>query len=269
MATDPAQPVSVTDLLGRSKNRYIFLIGGGGKTTLMFALANSLCRDGQKVITTTSTKILYPSPETSPVIEIEENIDRLTPRVREQLRERPHVTVVSYHLAEEGKLCGFLAPELDRLHQARMADYIIVEADGAAGRSLKAHADYEPVVSHQADLVIAVVGIDCVGKPLTDEHVHRRRRYSQLLDRPEGTPITTEDIATLFFHPQGYMKAVGPQSEVTVFLSKVKTPADRTNAETLAEALRNHDTTARITRIAVGDLVGPAPFLNVLDDKQR
>ncbi|MCJ7654933.1 MAG: putative selenium-dependent hydroxylase accessory protein YqeC, partial [Dehalococcoidia bacterium] len=46
----------------------ISLVGGGGKTTLMFALARELALGSGCVITTTTTKILEPSPSETPLL---------------------------------------------------------------------------------------------------------------------------------------------------------------------------------------------------------
>ncbi|MCP4592185.1 MAG: putative selenium-dependent hydroxylase accessory protein YqeC [bacterium] len=281
MSPLPPLTDSVTGLLGHAENRYVFLIGGGGKTTLMFALARSLCRTGNTVVTTTSTRILRPSPEDSPAVVVDQDLARLVPLLRDRLRDAAHVTAARTALADGEKLSGFSADELDRLHEARVADYLLVEADGAAGRSLKAHHEHEPVVSPRADLVIAVIGIDCLAKPMTDEHVHRASRFGGLLGCELGAPITVDDIARILFAPRGYLHTVGPQTEVAVFISKVKSSEDRRNAERLAGALclsptpgrdgapagalQDRDDAGRITRIAVGDLVGSSAFLEILN----
>ncbi len=255
VAADPLQTRLVTRLLGDAEQRYIFLIGGGGKTTLMFALAGWLCDNGRTVITTTSTKILHPPREVSPAVVIEADIRRLIPRAREALADAAHVTMARARVAgHDNKLRGFTELDLDRLRDAGVADCILVEADGAAGRSLKAHGDHEPVVSPGADLVIAVIGVDCIGKPLNDEHVHRPARCAEILGCAEGTPITANDIATLFYHLQGYLKTVGPRTEVAVFISKVKSAIDRENADLLAKTLRAADRDGCVARIVIGDL---------------
>jgi len=267
VCTQPPLARSVADILGHAQNRYVFLIGGGGKTTLMFALARSLCRKGHTVVTTTSTKILRPPPETSPAVVVDKDIALLIPRLRDRLGDAGHVTAARTSLADGEKLSGFSADELDELYEARVADYVLVEADGAAGRSLKAHQEHEPVISGRADLVIAVIGIDCLGKPMNDEHVHRARHLGEFLGCEPGVRITVDDVAGIFFHPRGYLKAVGPETEVAVFVSKVKSVADRENVELLAHVLHEGDGAGRIARIAVGDLVGRSASLEVLSDR--
>ncbi|MFH1130738.1 MAG: selenium cofactor biosynthesis protein YqeC, partial [Pseudomonadota bacterium] len=151
---------NAADIFGLDNKHYIFLIGGGGKTSLMFLLARQLAEKGRSVITTTSTKIIYPTEEQSTQVIVSQELTGLLEELHTKISHSSHVTAGKTLLKEQNKLSGFSAEELDVLFEANIADYIIVEADGAAGCSLKAHNEYEPVVSPKADLVIAVIGID-------------------------------------------------------------------------------------------------------------
>ena len=55
----------------------VSLVGAGGKTTLMFALARELAAPQKLVITTTTTKIFYPSPSDTPYVLVSENEDEI------------------------------------------------------------------------------------------------------------------------------------------------------------------------------------------------
>ena len=52
---------SLKEAFGIGPGEIVSLVGGGGKTTLMFALAQELTSGGQSVITTTTTRIFEPS----------------------------------------------------------------------------------------------------------------------------------------------------------------------------------------------------------------
>jgi probable selenium-dependent hydroxylase accessory protein YqeC len=257
----PLPPAALDDAFALATHSYIFLIGGGGKTTLMFTLAHHLSRAGHTVISTTSTRILYPSPQDAARVIIEADPARAATQLRSELPEARHIALAKTLCNADRKLCGHAADELDALRQAHVAHYILVEADGAAGRSLKAHADHEPVISTQADLVIAVIGTDCIGHPLDDAHVHRAARFAQLLNRAIGAPLAPDDVAAIFFHPLGYLKAVPPAADLIVLLSKAGVAAQRANAPQLATALRAADHDKRIARIVLGELAGPHPFV--------
>ncbi|MBF0104524.1 MAG: putative selenium-dependent hydroxylase accessory protein YqeC, partial [Deltaproteobacteria bacterium] len=144
--------------------------------------------------------------------------------------------------------------QVGNLQDARIADYIICEADGAKGRSLKAHADHEPVVSHQADLVVAVIGIDCIGKPATEEHVHRSGLFCERVGIHPGSPISIKNIADIFFHPEGYLKNTGLRSEVVIFINKVLSATERQQAEHLALALKKRAQAGRVKAVVVSNL---------------
>lgn len=249
------------DAFALANHRYVFLIGGGGKTTLMFTLARQVAAAGRTVISTTSTKIMYPRPEDAACVLIEHDPARIMTRLQRELSAARHVVLGRTLSQPDRKLHGFSADELDYLRNACVADYLLVEADGSAGRSLKAHAEYEPVISRHADLVVAIIGSDCVGCPLDDEHVHRAGRFGQLLNRALGTAISAEDVAAIFFHPEGYLQAVPSQAEVVVLISKARDAARRANAKRLVAALRAADQNRRITRVLIGELAGASPFL--------
>jgi probable selenium-dependent hydroxylase accessory protein YqeC len=249
-------PSQFLEAFALERHRYVYLIGGGGKTSLMYTLARVLGSTGHSVITTTSTRICYPQPMESDRAVVAPFDADLVDRLRVELANRRHITVAPSLLPGEQKLCGFNPDDLDALALARVADYVLVEADGAAGRSLKTHRDYEPVLSGHADLVIIVIGVDCLGQPMNDLHVHRAALLCERLGRPPESLITPDDVAAIVFHREGYLQRVGRDSAVAVFLSKVVTPAAESQAREVAEALQRLDREHRISAVVGGDVRG-------------
>ncbi len=181
--------------------RDIWLIGAGGKTTLMFKLAAAWAARQERVICTTTTRILPPTREQC----LDVRTDSLAPLVAD-LRDRPApVTTVASRI-RGGKCIGFSAEEALSLQTE--ADHLVVEADGSAGRPVKAHAPYEPVVGPTASCVVAVVGSWCVGAPLDAQHVHRPELFSALTGSPLGAIITAEDVANVVLHEEGWLRTV-------------------------------------------------------------
>ncbi len=247
------QPSTILDAFALRGRRYVYLMGGGGKTSLMFALARALVGEGRTVITTTSTKIRSPEHAESARVMIEPDIAALVDGLRREIAAFRHVTVAARRLETEAKLGGFTAGELDALAVAGIADCLLVEADGAAGRSLKAHAEHEPVLSAHAELVIAVVGVDCLGLPMTDEFVHRAALFRERLGRPPGAAITADDVAAILFHREGYLARIANGPAVLVFLSKAASGQAVRDARGLVSALRERDREHRIAGIVIGD----------------
>ena len=126
------------------------LIGGGGKTSTMYYLAEEL-REKGSVIVCTSTHILRP-----PQIPYR-------PRLSEHLKPGD---VVSTGTIDGVKLS---APEQPFSELVRLADYVLVEADGSRQLPLKAHAPHEPVIPPEANTVLVLIGVDGLGKPIREK----------------------------------------------------------------------------------------------------
>ena len=88
--------------------------------------------------------------------------------------------------------------------------FVLVEADGAKHRSIKAPGDHEPVVPPSTGAVIGVVGLDCLGRPMDGATVHRPERFHAVTGCPMGAPIRLAHIATLVRAPEGLFKGAPP-----------------------------------------------------------
>jgi probable selenium-dependent hydroxylase accessory protein YqeC len=143
------------DSLGLQEREVISLVGAGGKTTLMFRLAKELLLEGRKVITTTTTKILEPTSEETPCLFVDPDEDKVKTFVQTHLEQDHHITVASERLGF-GKLRGVSPSVIGDLWDLHLIDFLLIEADGAAGRSVKAPREQEPVISPDTTLVVAI-----------------------------------------------------------------------------------------------------------------
>ena len=140
----------------------ISVIGAGGKTTALLALAQAL--SDRRVLLTTSTHIYPVAPPDSRTLLIDPEADKLVDALAS-----PGV-VCAGTAASDGKL-GALAPDLFR-HAVRAADITLCEADGAHHLPLKLHRVDEPVVPLESDLCLIIAGLSAWGQPVC-EAVHR------------------------------------------------------------------------------------------------
>lgn len=161
------------------------LIGGGGKTTLLYTLTEELRKKGT-VLLCTSTHIMRPT--------------------QYEVLERAGEAEVSAALSAHGAVCvgepsaeGKLGPpslSFDAL--ARLADYVLVEADGSRRLPLKAHAPHEPVIPKEAGCVLCVVGARGFDRPIR-EAVHRPEQFCTLtgarLDEPASPALAARALA--------------------------------------------------------------------------
>jgi probable selenium-dependent hydroxylase accessory protein YqeC len=192
--------------------RDVWLIGAGGKTTLMFRLAAAWLARQETVICTTTTRILPPTAEQC----FDLRTDSLSALVA-SLHHRPSPVVTVASQIRGGKCIGFSADEALSLQTE--ADRLVVEADGSAGRPVKAHAPYEPVLASTASCVVAVVGSWCVGAPLDANHVHRPERFASLTGRPLNTAITAADVANAILHEEGWLRTIPPTAAFHVVVT--------------------------------------------------
>ena len=75
----------------------------------------------------------------------------------------------------------------------RLADYVLVEADGSRRLPLKAHAPHEPVIPPEAKRVLCVVGARGFGRPI-QEAVHRPEVFCALTGTQPGDTASPENV---------------------------------------------------------------------------
>lgn len=250
------------DAFGIKSGEVISLVGGGGKTTLMFALARELARGKKLVITTTTTKILKPSSTETPLLLLEDDENKMVTLLLQHMADYRHITVASEKLSS-GHLRGISPTLVIKLVELKPVSYIIIEADGAAQKSLKAPNPAEPVIPDNTSLVIPVVGIDAVGRPLTAENVFRAEIASQLIGLPLGEVISAEAVARLLTHPQGIIKGSPTKARIIPFINKVAMSGDLTRAKDLANhiLIKKHP---QIERVVLGQAQLPEPIVEII-----
>ncbi len=150
----------------------VSLVGGGGKTALMYALGRELSADGRGVILTTTTKIREPATSPFFVPFLSRDLDEIRKWVAENIRHSPCLLIAGERLPG-GKLDGIPPGWVEALLRTEKVSVIVNEADGAAGRPLKAPREGEPVVPESTTLLAPVIGIDGLGRPLDEARVFR------------------------------------------------------------------------------------------------
>jgi probable selenium-dependent hydroxylase accessory protein YqeC len=211
----------------------VTLVGAGGKTTLMFALARRLASQQRPVLTTTTTKIQLPPQHQSPhLLEVEHAADLLY-RLDRLDTIPAHLTALAPEAAQPGKRKGLAPAEIDILSASGRFRWIIVEGDGAARKPLKAPAEHEPVIPASCTHVIVLAGLDGIGRPLDDSSVHRAALFAKLSGLTPGEAVTPEALAKVLTHPLGGRKGVPGEARMTLFLNK----ADRWSWQPEAQAV--------------------------------
>ena len=249
---------SLRHSLNLSKGGVISLVGAGGKTALMFRLARELSKDGGHILTTTTTRIFLPTRRQSSVTIISESADAIAHHARMLFRTKDHITAGSRILSLKNKLEGLKPETIDALWQSGVFRWIIVEADGAAGRPLKTPAVHEPVIPRSTGWQIGVVGINAVGKPLSDKWVFRPNGVAAITGLAIGAAITEEAVAAVLTDDAGIMKNTPPEAKRFVLLNQADSEARVAIGRRIARILCRSEKTA-FAKVLIGQMLYDSP----------
>ena len=206
--------------------------GGGGKTSLIFYLAEKFSSQGRRVIVTTTTHMAWEPKRPFADAEDSEELCRLI--------EQYGYVIAAKHKAGQPKISGPEPETLKRL--SGFCDLLLVEADGAKRLPLKVPAVHEPVIPEFADIVVSVIGLDCLGKPIC-ETSHRAEYTSAFLKKNLDAPVTAEDIEKIATSVHGLYKNVDHKI-YRVYLNKADVLSDPAPAEHIVEDLAKQGTVA-------------------------
>lgn len=172
----------------------VSLVGGGGKTTLMRALAMHGTQSGRSVVAGTTTKV-YAS----------------------QAADLPNFL----HRATEGdKLIGVEPNEVNKLFEATTHHLVVIEADGSRGRVVKAPAPHEPPIPTLTTHVLVVIGADGLDRVIEDV-AHRPMRVAAVCGCGPYERLTVERATRLITSERGMRKHVPDSARFTVAITRV------------------------------------------------
>jgi probable selenium-dependent hydroxylase accessory protein YqeC len=238
----------LVEALEVGKGDVVSLVGAGGKTTVLYALSMELRRRGLSVVATSTTHMQMPvtAATAPPLVVVDEEENWLT-TVKARIARYGSVTVIENRLRAD-KLKGLDPVMVDPLRS--LADCVVIEADGARKRSLKAPADHEPVVPEETTIAVVLVGLDVLGEALDEEHVHRVEIVRRLARASAGARVTNHVVVEAVV--RGYLPRLPRDARKTVFLNKASD--DRLKA---AEALGDKLLRAGAPQVVFGEAIRP------------
>lgn len=171
------------------KKHCISLVGAGGKTTVMYELAEFFAQHGQKTLVATTTHIYQP----------EKNYCLDEQQVSALWRQGKYAVI--------GQKSGnkLIMDEQLFAELKEQADIILVEADGAKGMPCKVPRAHEPVILPECDIVLGVMGMDAAGCRLKD-CCFAPEQVMQLLQAEREHVLRAEDMAKMLLSEEGTRK---------------------------------------------------------------
>jgi molybdenum cofactor cytidylyltransferase len=239
--------MNLAKALGISAGESVAFVGAGGKTSAMFALAQDL--KSPVVLTTTTHLGVWQAglAEDHQIVQSPEEIHSLE-------FDNFQTLLITGPAGADERLSGLDEATLEALHSRCQRDGIVLlmEADGARQRNLKAPADYEPVVPAWVDRVVVMAGLEALGKPLTAEWVHRPEIFSDLSGLPMRESIRVEEVVTVLGSDHGGLKGIPDIAHCQLFLNQADGSPLMAKGNRIAQQLSD-----KYERVLIGSLHQP------------
>jgi molybdenum cofactor cytidylyltransferase len=233
----------------------VVLVGAGGKTSVLFRLANEIASTGRRVVTTTTTRIFAAQMAQSPVHLTVNNGAVDESRLAALLDSHGQCLLVTG--IEGQKAAGVESGVVDRV-AAQAASLgiaaILVEADGSQRLPVKAPAPHEPVIPDSTTLLIPVLGLDSLGLKLAEPYVHRPQQLRALLGVEDAERrFTPEMAARLLVDPLGGAKRKPAGARLLPLLNKAEVAPRLAGGRLIARLLAAQAQSALIGNVGLLD----------------
>jgi molybdenum cofactor cytidylyltransferase len=210
----------------------IAFVGAGGKTTALFQLAREL---GSGALVTTTTHF------STAQLDLADQVFSLRPGDRLPDRQGLDLgKVFLFHGPPSGERVGSLTVQQWQalVELAGLAGLpLLVEADGSRQLPVKAPAEHEPALPAPIDLVVVCAGLQALGKPITEDWVHRAERFQTLSGTHPGDLLTPDALGRVLAHPEGGLKNLPAHIRKAVLLNQADDPDRQAQAQRLSEHL--------------------------------
>ncbi|MEO1814115.1 MAG: selenium cofactor biosynthesis protein YqeC [Acetobacterium sp.] len=165
--------MKLIDKLNITANDVITITGGGGKTSLMFALSQELAaRKLNHVMTTTAKICIADVPEPQCLIRTE-----MSAVIAAIAKDPQRAWLIGKERINGQKISGFSETELIDLKAAIVPLVIINEGDGSKRKPYKFYHDYEPSIPSITTKLIHVMGAEILFRKIDADTFHRPEIY--------------------------------------------------------------------------------------------
>ncbi len=250
---------SLADALGVAGAEVVSLVGGGGKTTTLARLTGELRARGLRALATTTTKVGVPGPADPLRLHCAATYARaraLAARVAAAQDPGSGVPVLVRRQLSAEKAAGVPAAWLEQLWALALLDALVVEADGAARKPVKAPAPWEPVVPHCTTVFVAVLGLSCLGEVVAQAGFRVEHIVACTGLAPDSR-FEPAGLARLLTAPAGLAKGWGGGARAVAFLNQAEGEQRRAAAREVARRVLSQ---GPYTRVVVGSAAGETPL---------
>ncbi len=211
-------------------------VGGGGKTGLILTLLEEA---PGPIVYTTTTRIHPPHPADRMVVigcDDPELLKCMLENSAKHYGDRFNKYVAAGSLQRPNLMGGVAATFASALDRG-LFPLILNEADGARSMSIKMPRQNEPVLMEAANVLVPVIGLDCVNKPLGPQTIFRWELASERCSLKEGGLLSAKTAASILMHRAGVCKGWLSSMHIIPFINKVDRESDEPLARELAHEI--------------------------------
>ncbi len=217
----------IKKILSIEKGDVVSIVGSGGKSTMLFKLANEL-RNEYRVLASTSTKIMMPSAG---------DCDYLYCNIENYFMNKPNannsITVVSKKLDfQTNKLIGIDDDDLECI--VKDFDIVLLESDGSRNLPIKGWKDHEPPVLKRTNKTIGIFPADYINKRAEKDFIYGIDEFNILTEKSEY--IDFESIRKICSNKNGIFK--NSKGSLYLFFNKAETREEINVVKELSEYLK-------------------------------
>ncbi|MSR14841.1 MAG: putative selenium-dependent hydroxylase accessory protein YqeC [Gammaproteobacteria bacterium] len=221
--------LELVELLGATSG-VVCCVGAGGKKSTLYRLAGA--HRGRVGITATAH--IEHFPQALHAASVVATGAALLAGVAAR-SERHRVVAFAKPCSLPGRHLGVDFDELAALQAAGGFGLLLVKADGARSRILKAPAAHEPALPPKVETVIPVCSIHALGELLSERIAHRPEQVAVITGLQLGEILRPAHLARLLSSPDGALRGVG-SARVIPLINMVDDLALERQAVQVAEA---------------------------------
>jgi probable selenium-dependent hydroxylase accessory protein YqeC len=230
-------------------------VGAGGKKTTMYRLANE--HTGRVGITATSHIEYF--PKALPATKYIENEHELLNKVGNDSHSR--IIAFAQPSERKGRRAGISLNLVQTFKEIGNFKLLLVKADGARGRYIKAPAEHEPPLPDCVNTVIPIISAKVIGQALTVNIAHRVELISKIAGIDEHKVIEPVHIARIFTSPHGALKNAGTARIIPLINMVDDSEREQLARESAMEALSLSD---RFNYVVLAAMKNDDPVIDII-----
>ncbi len=221
--------LKLNQIFNISKNDILSIVGSGGKTTLMFSIAEEI-KINFNVLVTTSTKIYKPTNEKYDYLYSDVNCF-----INSNFIKKNGITVISKSMdLQNNKLIGIDDEELENIKN--FFDVIIIESDGSKNLPIKGWKKHEPPILNKTNKTIGIIPIQALNKKIDEKNIYGYKEFMNIVGNTEY--INNEAIKNLVLNKEGIFK--NSKGEKFLFINQADDDKLIKNSYELAKYLKEN-----------------------------